>query len=183
LCELIAVYLGAVVPRGFVYRRPGADHHARFMSKAIYLMKIALLSHCFPMYGTEEADVNRMALYIGLFYGNYFLRSPLAAMAPANDLQFFTWMNQFKAIDKKAADATLSSIERHLDYLTEELVILALFDPETSDEEKKKMADKLLSIPRPSEFPAGKPKTPTISYTETTLIDPISLSSFIGPRF
>lgn len=39
LCELILFYLGGSIPRGFFIRRPGADHHARFMSKAIYILK------------------------------------------------------------------------------------------------------------------------------------------------
>lgn len=137
LCELIAVYLGARIPRGFIFRRPGADHHARFMSKAIYFLKIALLSSSFTLYGQESEDVNRMAIYIGLFYGYYFLRSPLTASAPANDLQFLYWMQELKSIDKPAAEANIQSINRHLDYLTEELVVLALFDSHTSEEEKK----------------------------------------------
>ena len=179
LCELIAVYLGVTVPRGFLFRRPGADHHARFMSKAIYFMKISLLRDMFSLYGTEEAEVDRMAIYIGLFYGYYFLRSPLTASAPSNDLMFFSWMNDLKEIDKDVAETNLHSLNRHLDYLTEELVVFALFNSQTPSEEKNMMGKKLSMTPRPSVFLKGKPSPPTITVTAAKHN---SLSHFIGPR-
>ena len=43
LIELTFVYLGGELPaRKFFLRQPGAMHHARFMSKAIYLLKMEL---------------------------------------------------------------------------------------------------------------------------------------------
>ena len=73
LCEPIAVFLGADVPGGFVIRRPGADHHARFMSKAIYYLKIYLLKNVFVLHGREKKEVDRMAVYVAICYGKYFL--------------------------------------------------------------------------------------------------------------
>ena len=104
LCELIAIYLGADLPNGFTMRRPGADHHARFMPKAIYYLKLFLLQNLFPLWGSKVKEVKRMALYIGVFYGKYFLQSSLTASAPANDLRFFCLMHQFASVDKAAGN-------------------------------------------------------------------------------
>jgi hypothetical protein len=39
-----------------------------------------------------------MAVYIGLFYGKYFLQTALTAAAAANDLQLFYLMKPFSVI-------------------------------------------------------------------------------------
>jgi hypothetical protein len=45
LIELTLIYLGGSFPhRNFYLRKPSAIHHARFMSKAIYLLKMELMS-------------------------------------------------------------------------------------------------------------------------------------------
>ena len=50
--ELAKIFLGGSIDRkkGYTYQlsRPGADHHARWMSKCIYFLKLFLLSHQFP---------------------------------------------------------------------------------------------------------------------------------------
>ena len=52
--ELAKVFLGGSVGRkkGYTYtiQVPGADHHARWMSKAIYILKLRLLLHQFSQY-------------------------------------------------------------------------------------------------------------------------------------
>ena len=49
LLELSKVILGRTIERkkGYVYKiqRPGADHHARWMAKSIYILKMTLLRH------------------------------------------------------------------------------------------------------------------------------------------
>lgn len=75
LCELMAVFLDANLPNEFAMRCPGADHHARFMSKAIYYLKIYLLQNIFHLYGDSANEVKRMALYVAIFYGKHFLQS------------------------------------------------------------------------------------------------------------
>ena len=102
LCELIAVFLGVQLPNEFSMRLPGADHHARFMSKAICYLKLYLLQNLFPLYGTEVKEVKRMALYIGVFYGKHLLQSSLTTFVPHNDLSFFCAMHQYLSVDKAA---------------------------------------------------------------------------------
>ncbi|KZR98007.1 Uncharacterized protein APZ42_006795, partial [Daphnia magna] len=152
LCELMAVFLGATLSHHFTIRRPGADHHARLMSKAIYYLQIYLLQNLFHLRPKEVKEVKRMAIYIAVFYGKYFLETSLTSSAPANDLRFLCAMHQYTLVDKEAANKTIHSINLHLDYLTQELVPLALFDPRLAEEEKNKLAHTLISIPRPPEF-------------------------------
>ena len=48
LLELLIITLGGKVI-GFCFKMPGADHHARWMSKIIYNLKIFLLSKIFEI--------------------------------------------------------------------------------------------------------------------------------------
>ena len=48
LLELTIVCLGGNVP-GFKFTFPGPDHHARWMSKCIYILKLSLLLDVFKM--------------------------------------------------------------------------------------------------------------------------------------
>jgi hypothetical protein len=103
LCELIAVFLGADLSTSqFNIRRPGADHHARFMAKAIYYLKIYILQNCFHLRPKEVKEVKRMAIYIAVFYGKYFLQSSLTSSAPFNDLRFLCLVHQYSLVDKEA---------------------------------------------------------------------------------
>ena len=73
-------------------RRVGAIHHARFMAKAITLLKMSLL---FTKYrdhftGAEWRQVKQLAEFVALVYGRYFLQSALSAAAPRIDIQFLS---------------------------------------------------------------------------------------------
>lgn len=103
LCELMAIFLGADLSTNpFSIRRPGADHHARFMAKAIYYLKIHILQNWFHLRPKEVNEVKRMAIYIAVFYGKYFLQTSLTSSAPFNDLRFLCLMHQYSLVDKEA---------------------------------------------------------------------------------
>ena len=88
-------------------------------------------------------------------------------------------MKQYSAIDKEAASESIKSIKRHLSYLSQELVVFALFDRNVSTAEKTMMGQKLFSTERPSSFLPYKPKPPVIAFRDGE--KPI-LSSFIGEK-
>ena len=127
------------------------------------------------MNSKERNMVQRMTVFIGLFYGRYFLESPLTASAPKNHLNFYFFIKQFQSIDDELTSAVLKSVERHLDYLSEENIVLSLFDESLTDEDRSLIGQKLISTPRPSSFPFGKLILPTMSWTEKP-----HLSTFIG---
>ena len=59
--------------------------------------------------------------------------------------------------DPQLAEAVLTSVYRHMWYLTEELVVLALADSDTSDDEKSHMVAQMAAIGRPQQFLPRKP--------------------------
>ena len=173
-------------PRGqahFTMRQPGALHHARFMAKSIYLLKMYLLSDTFPMVRREKANVSRLAKFVFLLYGKYFLTTPLSTAAPRNDIEFWYDLQKYRAVDMEVGDAALVSARRHLWYLTPELVVLALFDADLPDDEKKLMAQTLSHIPKPAAFIPGKPGQPAVNPVAASLteIKP-NLATFISSR-
>ena len=78
--ELVVVSLGRVEV-GFVFKLPGPDHHACWMSKCIYILKIKLLSKVFEMSAKEMEQVRTLAEFILLFYAVYWFTTSLASSA------------------------------------------------------------------------------------------------------
>ena len=79
LCELLVIYLGGHVP-GFQFKQPGAHHHARFMADCLYLLTMQLTSKINSKLNKSEKDMLQMSTDFNvIFYGSYFLKSPIAA--------------------------------------------------------------------------------------------------------
>lgn len=158
----------------------GAHHHARFMAYAIYYLKIQLFSKRFAMSSTELSGVKRMANFIALYYTHAFLRSWLSSCSPAGDLHFLSLMKLYRTQDPSASDICVKSILLHLWYLTEELVVFAIFDTDIQDSLRQQIVLKLLSCQRPKIFKPQKPVFPDID--PMTIIYPYQLVDFIGSR-
>ena len=56
LLQLLIICLGGDIPN-FRFRLPGPDHHARWMSKCIYFLKIKLLKNYFDMCEEDQLHV------------------------------------------------------------------------------------------------------------------------------
>ena len=150
------------------------------MAHSIYYLKMQLLSEKFEMTTKEAESVRRMSTFIAVFHSAAFLRSRLCSIAPAQDLKYLSLMKFYLTEDESAAKIAIKSIMLHLWYITEELVIFAIFDKELADEVRENMVRKLLSTNRPLHFEARKPVFPKIN---PMAIDyPNQLISFIGPR-
>ena len=193
LIELVTVFLGGNVKRvhkGVAVaiepsiRKPGAVHRARFMASCLYLLKIYLYQEQYPTAAENLAHVRVLAEYVALLHAPYFLKSPLAISAPRQDRDFWVdvqcYQNCFRPgdVEHEMLSAVRKSIMNHLWYLTEELVILALFDENVDDDERKNIAESLLAVPRPATFSAGKPAFPS---PELMTANP-SLHTFVGER-
>ena len=63
---------------------------------------------------------------------------------------------------------------RHLWYLAPDTVVFCLFDPETSDVEKREVARAIVCTPHPATIWLGKPHMPVLMPTNP------SLASFVG---
>ena len=163
LAQLIHMFLGGNVDN-FHFATPGAFHRARFMSQALYYLKWALLlkqiGHLLTQ--REKKEVQEMAKFIALFYGQWWLQSPLASSAPSNCLKAIAQMRQYERVNPVAATACLESLNRHTGYLSEQLVVLAIADRNLNNSEKNDIARKLVTFKKKEEFPPKQQANPKI---------------------
>ena len=90
---MITAYLQVLRPRdggrppviGFRMRRPGAFHHARFMAKSLYILKIAMFKDHFALTNRQRNCFVALAQFVALIYAPYYLQSSLAIAAPRLD--------------------------------------------------------------------------------------------------
>ena len=91
------ILLGGTVSRkkkGCTYQiqAPGADHHARWMSKVIYIIKMSLLSHQLPsIHHSTKKNIHKMALFSAFVYMRAWFRAPLLASAASNDIELYRY--------------------------------------------------------------------------------------------
>ena len=159
----------------------GAHHHARFMAYSIYFLKMQLLSEQFEMTDEERRGVKEMATFIALFHSAAFLKSRFSSISPALDLNYLSMMQLYKEENPAAAKVAIESVLKHLWYLTEEVVVLSIFDGQLDPVLRKGIVVKLLSFPRPKTFSPGKPKFPSLKF-DSIITYPDQLLNFVGSR-
>ena len=178
LVTLVAVWLGHSV-ENFKFMQPGPDHHARWMSKAIYAMKLSLLETQFMLTPEEQTSIRRLASFVGLFYAKGFLEASLNTSAPRNDLKFMCDVSLYGEYDQPVSDACMDSCRRHVWYLTPQLVVLALADDGLPPNERESIAKKLFETHRTGQFLPGKPVFPTVNCDSDELEDYITGDSWM----
>ena len=67
LLELTIIFVGESLPGGVVFKRPGAFHHARWMSKVLYCFKIWVFRDQFNLTKEEEIGIREIRLFSLLF--------------------------------------------------------------------------------------------------------------------
>jgi hypothetical protein len=144
--ELSFLVLGGVPSAGFVFKACGANHHARWMSKVIYSLKMylfrlgdnfwkfQLISYIlflhrseFRLKKDEENNLKELCLFFSLIYVKKWLEAPDTLDAPFNDLNFIEQLENYRVINKTISQKALKKISNHLWYISPELVPLALF--------------------------------------------------------
>ena len=190
--ELVIVTLGGKV-EGFSFKLPGPDHHARWMSKCIYFLKMRLLSKVFTMNKEEKEQTDNLVYFIVLLYAKFWFTAPLASSAARTDLDFAAAVHKLRLVTPVLAWKLLQSCSRHRWYLTPQLITLALTDKGLEEESKEKMATVLHSMAR-EEIRTGKPTFPLLEYGPqaarqdmSTLVSPSSwlvfdLLQLTGPQ-
>ncbi|XP_038113187.1 uncharacterized protein LOC119767778 isoform X1 [Culex quinquefasciatus] len=126
-------------PHDFSWKAPGAVHHARWMSKLIYATKIFLLrkeGHLIGLKKEDEKKIERFVLFGSLIYTAAWAEAPLATEAAINDLMLWKNLQLFKKTDSEIGDAVSKVLERHLWYLSEDLLGMSLFSVKLSHREK-----------------------------------------------
>jgi hypothetical protein len=141
LIELTMIVLG-FPPAKIHWRAPGPVHHARWMAKLIYGIKIFLFRDqrdIFNLTKKEENQFHRFVQFGALLYTKVWTEAPLAAEAPSNDLALWIDLGKYQCIDREISLAAREVLERHLWYITDETVGLALFSNRVSAVEKAKI--------------------------------------------
>ena len=101
LIELTMVILGSP-PQAIHWRAPGPVHHARWMAKLLYAMKIILFRDqrdVFQLTKGEETRLQRFVQFGALLYSKSWTKAPLAAEAPAGDLQLWKDLKKYEQVD------------------------------------------------------------------------------------
>ena len=179
LLQLAIISLGGEVPN-FTFKLPGPDHHARWMSKAIYILKLHLLSKIFKMSEEELKFVQEMTVFISFFYVKIWFESTFAVSAARNDLQFMANMLRYQYQNSGLVWTVLESCNRHLWYLSPQLIVLALCDEGLEDYQREDLALALHSQDR-KEIESGKPEFPVIDWSGDEIKLP-PLSSFVSHK-
>jgi len=149
LIELTLVILGSA-PQPIHWRSPGPAHHARWMAKPLYAMKIILFRHqtdTFQLTKAEETRLERFSVFGVLLYSKSWTEAPLAAKAPSSDLQLWTDLKHYEQIDAEVGKAARSVLARYLWYLSDETVGLALFSERMKNEDKELLMSNLTKPP------------------------------------
>ena len=178
LLELSKVTLGESIERkkGYLYKlqRPGADHHARWMSKAIYILKMSLLRHQLDLHWQTKKKVEKMSLFVIFVYLKSWFGAPSLTAAATEDLELYSRLHKFRTVHSKVSSTTTSVLQRHTWYLTEELIPLSLFNENLPLESRTVLASKIGQLTLgPVEI--RKPSLPSIGQKS-------ELADFVGER-
>lgn len=143
--KLCLIFLGKTPSHDVSFRIPGAYHHARWMSKAIYSLKMFIFREEFPMSKEELSSIKAICLFIVNLYVKMWFQASNAITAPNNDLEFVQNAIKYRHIDPGVSDKVLGKYLLHLWYLNPEQICFSLFDNNVSNKIKRKMAQKILS--------------------------------------
>jgi len=139
--KLSLIFLGGDKEARVSFRAPGAFHHARWMAKAIYSIKIFLFQQQFSLTAKEKRNVKELALFVSLVYVRFWHEAPLPIRAPLNDLLLLEELRKYpNMVVTKAASTAFG---RHLWYISEILVGLSLFDDKIGADVKTLMVTNL----------------------------------------
>ena len=94
LAELCLVYLDPKMK--FKFHQPGPVHHARFMGKGIYYMKLKLLIKSIQselgLSKETVSEIHRMAIFIAVFWAPKFLTSEITVEASRQVILSSIWL-------------------------------------------------------------------------------------------
>jgi hypothetical protein len=163
------------------------------MSKLIYCLKIAFLEKSIEQLppGTitsrhQVPKVRAFATFITHVYCKWWFTCKKAVDAPYNDLQLLRRLRQYEMVDKNISESAVRAFNRHMWYLTAEMVPLSLFSTLVPPSERQAIADALLKVQPASELRSplnrygtgwGKPQFSVVDLS-TQLCDLVTVDSW-----
>ena len=100
LLELKVIFLRDILPNGIYFKKPSATHHACWMAKAIYSLKIYLFREQFRLTVKEETALRNICIFTIRLYIKVWFDAPSAIKAPLQDLTFIKNLLNYTATDK-----------------------------------------------------------------------------------
>ena len=130
------IFLGEKPPNGISFHYPGAYHHARWMSKAIYSLKIYMFRKQFKLNVREENAFRDINIFLVNVYVKAWFECPVAIESSFNDFIFLKKLIKYP--DTIISKAAVHKFCGHLWYLAPENIALSFFDSRVSTEIKIK---------------------------------------------
>lgn len=117
---------------GVSFRKPGAVHHARWLAKANYSLKMFMFREQFSLSKGELDGLREVCMYVIVIYVKIWFPATLAAKAPSNDLQLLKDLINYREINIEVSKVAQKKMLNHLWYLTETTAPLAFFNKDVS---------------------------------------------------
>ena len=188
--ELCKVFLGD--QKKLTFKQPGAIHKARWMAKLLYSIKITLLENNIAQLpqGTvttkhQLPKIRDFVTFATIIYSSWWITCSHTADAPWNDLDLYKRLLAYDSVNSSVSQSAIKALKRHLWYLTEEMIPLALFSEIVPNTEKQSIAVKLLAV-KPAEEVISPSNRIGTSFGKPTFPDNImqstSLADLVGPN-
>ncbi|KYM93405.1 hypothetical protein ALC62_15995 [Cyphomyrmex costatus] len=141
--KLCLIFLKVMPSDKVKFRKPGAFHHARWMAKAIYSLKIYLFRESFHLTSKEEKGLFEICQFLVFVYVKAWFTAPVPVKAPNHDLKFIKKLHDYQTVDDSLAKVALQKFQNHLWYLSPEASAMSFFDDEISIDIKRAMQKSL----------------------------------------
>lgn len=122
---------------------PSSISNARWMARDIYVFKSYLFRDQLNLRNYSIKRLERFSMFNAAIYVKYWNRSTNIFDAPINDLCFIKEVRKYEIVDKEMSEIALKTFQRHLNYLSDELVVLSIFSNRICYEEKEIIRRKL----------------------------------------
>ena len=96
--------------------------------------------------------IRAFAKFFTHIYATWWMACDTAVDAGWNDLTLYRHLCEYKAVDEGIAASAIKALERHLWYLTGEMLPLALFSTKVPVGERRTLADAILEH-KPADLP------------------------------
>jgi len=144
------------------------------MAKAIYSIKVWLFRSQFKLTARESRGLLRLNIFLAKVYIKFWFQAPVASTAPRNDLKLLQLLHSYP--DRDISADTSRKIAGHLWYLSEDLILLSLFDAEV-DLLTKRAILKASEEKDGEKDPPKRAQVDMATVQQKTLIDFVSKSS------
>ena len=142
-------------------------NHARWMSSAIYILKMLICKNFFKHDEQTGQDIATMSPFVICIYFLYWFQCHKLADAPALTLELYQDLQKWTTIDEQGGKAALKKLDLHTDYLNGRSVVMAFASTKVDAKTKEAMANALMAI-EPISLETGKPDIPRV-YLDSSL--------------